>query len=383
MTKTREGSRRFAITLLLAASCLLLLGTVACGPSEREIEATIAARIAEQPRPAPAAQPVPLQESDATATVVAQMPTATVAAGLELPQMTKPAYLATEKMTIEEARKRFRDNGCFECSKAIASVSTSMWSKISDLYDDGSDEFVLLGDFFGQNGLTDAIISISAFYEEDAPGLDFYVSLHSILENNGVTLLERQVTAWGDPGFVYSRNEWLSLRSMLAMKLARINGRPLWFAYQQRRFYAKDLESGAAEHRCIRPDLNFDTECKDEYEIANWWLGDLDDDGDVELGFVDHAKPVLVVEIDGAFSEDKVATAAISQASRDFASNLLTDDADDFELLWREHGPSASVAALALISDMPFHDLLDDLYAAVNKGEDIRETVLGIRESRR
>ena len=65
-------------------------------------------------------------------------------------------------MTTEEARRMFRDNGCFECSTSFASVSERM--KASG-FDDGFDEFVILGDFYGPDGLTDAIISVAGFHD--------------------------------------------------------------------------------------------------------------------------------------------------------------------------------------------------------------------------
>ena len=94
--KAKSGSWRFAIARSLAATRLLLQAAVACGPAEREIEATAEARLTEQVKPAPTAL-APVRGSDATDGEVAQRPTATVAAGLELPQRTNPAWLATEK----------------------------------------------------------------------------------------------------------------------------------------------------------------------------------------------------------------------------------------------------------------------------------------------
>ena len=122
---------------------------------------------------------------------------------------------------------------------------------------------------------------------------------------------------------------------------------------------------------------------EDRGHISKYWLGDFDNDETLEVATIRDNAIHRVIEIVENIGHNQEAIDNIALATQDFAGNLLTDDSADFEALWHEHGPSASVAALALILEMPFHGLLDDLYAAVDNGEDLRETVLAVRQSRR
>ena len=114
---------------------------------------------------------------------------------------------------------------------------------------------------------------------------------------------------------------------------------------------------------------------------AGYWVGDFDDDGEAELGLTDRNVPFKVVEVSGGFRDNPDATKTIAQATKDFANNLLTDDAGDFELLWKEHGPSASVAALALVLNLKYDELLRKLQTAAGRNENFRETIVEIREN--
>ena len=121
------------------------------------------------------------------------------------------------------------------------------------------------------------------------------------------------------------------------------------------------------------------------HEASKIWVADLDNDPEVELGIVDYSAPIEVWELEAEFTRQKSfngkATSEISQAAKDFGINLFTDDPVDFQNLWVEHGPSASVAALALILDVPFHDLLYYLYRAADQGEEFRDVILRIHQS--
>ena len=120
----------------------------------------------------------------------------------------------------------------------------------------------------------------------------------------------------------------------------------------------------------------------DFLSVSGHWIGDFDDDDIAELGTSAGVGSFTVREIVDSFGVNREATETIAIATKDFASNLLTDDNADFAALWREHGPSASTVALALVLDMPFSELLDMLYSATDRGEGIRQTVTVIREAR-
>ena len=388
ITKTRDRSRKFATALLLAASCLLPLGAVACGPSEHEIEATIAARIAEQPGPAPTAQPVPLQESDATATAVAQMPTATVAvqssSGLILPTRLVIDAIPYEMLSAEEARRRYRDVGCMGCSTQLAD---SLAERVEG---DLVDHMVLMAHISDDN-LPDAILLTAELENPRSdPGRVPYYAYPFVSTGIGLDLAVR---SWAT-GYIYGHLQISFYRleegrygnreekenairrnfGALDHSLFRVPGNDVVYHIVQNRRYniisVYALLSGEGSLR--------------RYTLAqDYWVGDFDDDGKVEIEILSEDNSIIVLDISEYIGYNEDATDTVTLAIKDFAGNLLTDDAADFDALWREHGPSASVAALALILDMPFPELLYDLYAAVNKGEDIRETVLEIRESRR
>ena len=110
------------------------------------------------------------------------------------------------------------------------------------------------------------------------------------------------------------------------------------------------------------------------------WVGNFDDDPQVELGVVDWNTPVQILELgnpEGRGNEQAEIT--ISLATRDFRANLQTSAEQDFEALWNEHGPSASVAALSVIVNRPYNSFLNELRRRVSAGQSIYEAVITIK----
>ncbi len=369
----------------LAMICLLVLGTAACGPSEREIEATVEAR-------------VQARETSATATAIANLPTPTPVitsdAGLMLPTRIRVQPFSVQVMSVDEARAMYRDIGCSQCSTTLADMSRRPYP--SEPNYPGME--VMVGHFLGNDELPDAV-HFRYSIDIDADRFELRATL---LRHSGVNLDKTE-------GYQYLANRFYgegligdNIYRQIAVHGADIvNGRVFdvdtTIIHEDIYLFVLAILGGEEN----RPENNFDflrssrknNEVTSTYSddfwaeehrgfISEYWLGDFDDDNEVEVATIKDGGIHRVIEIVEGITHSSGATATISLATRDFASNLLTDDAEDFELLWREHGPSASVAALALILDMPFHDLLDRLYQAVDNGEDIREAVLAIRQSR-
>ncbi len=181
-----------------------------------------------------------------------------------------------------------------------------------------------------------------------------------IFENNGVTLLNRSVwreAYWGDRD---------SEQSPLQLELIRVGGNTFLIAEAHTYLSLNSLFSGG--HIGLRD--------------GKLWVADFDGDADAEFGLVDYETPLEVFD----FSRDYVdfvlnreATAAITQATRDFAANLRTDDEADFTALWQEHGPAASVAALALVLNTDVSLMLDALLERTDGGGSIYDAVLAVK----
>ena len=336
-----------------ALGCLVLIVAVAgCGPSEREIEATVEARVEKEVQtlvpPTPTHRPPPTSVRE-----------------LSLPHKVKIEEVPTRRVPVEEARRVFRDSGCVQCSKVIAEQERIAYSSGSHRWRELANSYVILGDLYGPDQLMDAILVVAGRPE----GEDWTTIDYRTFENNGVTLIVHEAHGYDDIGNKVRGDSYVERHFKLEnWRVLRTNNKTLF------------IVSAEWSHVIL---LSNEGKWQDRFKFGSRtvWLADLDNDGEAEVGFVDHETPVKVHDFDDRISDSRrTAETAIAQAVRDFASNLPTDDAVDFENLWREHGPSASVAALALILDMPFNSLLDELYAAVDNGEGIRETVLDIRQ---
>ena len=371
--------------------CLLVAAVAGCGPSEREIEATFTARIQ-------------ATETSATATAVANLPTPTPIVssptGLQLPSRLRREAFPVQALSLEEARKMYRGIGCPECSTTLDKRSGRLTAVE-----------VMVGHFFGHDELPDSVV---LYYRRDRTGGPKHVRFQFYgipLRHSGVNLIaadqgsESYIRLWNN---VYDP-EW-SARTLFHRVVTKaepiVDGRAFDVATMRIHgdtFLFVIAALGGDENRA---EANFDfirftpgnngaawsysgfyssDQERNRGHISEYWVGDFDDDDTAEVATIKDASIHRVIEIYERIKHNDEAADTIERATRDFASNLLTngEDSVDFELLWREHGPSASVAALALVLDVSFHGLLDDLYAAVNEGRDIRETVLEIRESRR
>ena len=356
--------------------CLLLLG-LACGPSEREIEATVEARIR-------ATETAVVEAS--TATAIANLPTATPIVesptGLILPSRVREQPVAHEKMSLADARRKYREIGCTDCSTDLAEEYERLTGG-PGVYADYAE--IIIGEFLGGDNLPDAVLLVRriqwhsrqgswvAYYHSRAlihTGVGLDQTGQSRLDNRLPDLLRRygENVREGLKGDI--RNYFTTARSKLFATSNLEDSHVYLVTYYDREMAISNLttEDGAGFSR-----------------ILNYWFGDFDNDNAIEMGALqeDPALPFVVIEIVDGLGNNDEATETIARAAKDFASNLLANDEDDFKLLWEEHGPSASVVALALILDMPFHNLLDRFYTAVDDGEDIRKTVLEIRQSRR
>ena len=341
-----------AVSRAALGCSVLILAVLGCGPSEREIEATVEARVDIEVQtlfpPTPTRRPPP--------TSVRQ---------LSLPHKVKIVEVSTRKVPVEEARRVFRDSGCLQCSTVIAEQErTADWSE-GIPWGELAKSYVILGDLYGPDQLMDAILVVAGRPE----GYEWTQIAYRTFENNGVALIVHEGHGYDDIGDKVKGDSYVQRHFKLEnWRVLRTNNKTLFIV-------------SAGWSWVIL--LSNEGKWQDRYQTGprTVWLADLDNDGEAEVGFVDHETPVRVHDLDDKISDRRgTAETAIAQAARDFAANLPTDDAVDFENLWREHGPSASVAALALILDMPFNSLLDKLYAAVDNGEGIRDTVLDIRQ---
>ena len=344
---TRFSGLRFTL-LCIALCCLLAVTVIGCGPSEQDIEATVVAGIQ-------ASATAVTVES--TATAIANLPpTATSPAGLQLPIRLRPSSVPHEKMSLEEARRMYREIGCTGCATRLA---TGLPENVNQDHDD----IVLTGAFLGDDSLPDSIVI--RIWEGGTV-------VCVVLINTGVSL--EQYTNFvvdHNNGNTKEESDVLFQATSEGYELLNVNDYVLLIL-------GIDLKNGGRQYGITNLTTNTDGTLAGIYH----WYGDFDNDNEIEVGLLQEDNSLRIIETDRLTTNGE-ATSSIALAAKDFASNLLTDDSADFEALWREHRPSASVAALALILDTPFPGLLDRLYAAVDNGEDLRETVLAIRQSRR
>ena len=226
--------------------------------------------------------------------------------------------------------------------------------------------FVAIGDFFGDDGLLDAVL-VNITYDYDQRGSsayrlsDFTDMRWYAFENNGVSLVQRfsdYASRTKNPHRIgLSPVRWRAFRANESMYFQDENPEGTYGILD-----FAGTESLQVGGRAI-------------------WLSDFDDDMEVELGVVNDRSPVMVFELDGEFTRNDDATAAIAQATRDLDANLATSDEADFKALWLEHRPSASVTALALIANMDLESYDERLRAQVAQGGTVYEAVKAIRES--
>ena len=339
---------------MLLCSVAVLLTACQTGPSQQEIDATVEARVtrAVETLVPPTATPVPASTS---------------VHGLAMPYEVSIKEVPYRKMPVEEARREFRANGCYECSKVLA-VQVSASESGSVPYEQVVESFVISGDFFGPDVLTDAIVvaggKLSRIVSRSWWGIDY-----DLLENNGVTLLERKnLSVYHGPRDVSgSVHDWVSeyfKREQLSVIRANQQILIMVLGYRKQGFL-----------------INGQSVSKSPQWGSTWefWVGDFDDDPEAEIGLVDHETPIRVVDFDSDFKHNEEATAAITQATRDFAANLQTDDETDFKALWNEHGPSAAIAALALTTNKDYDSFLTELRQRTSTGQSVYEAVRAIK----
>ena len=357
----RFGVLRFAM-LYIVLCCLSLMAIVGCGPSEQEIKATVVAGIQ-------ATATAVTVES--TAAAIANLPpTATSPAGLQLPVRLRPSPVPHEKMSLEEARRMYREIGCTGCATMLAEYSPKYPPNI-----------VITGTFLGDDNLPDSITFRTR--EHDVLCTAFIntgVSLEYLIPNRAGKV-PYSGERWTSRFDIYSTKEEfhdLFQATSEAYELLNVNDHILLIL-------GLDLKKQGGEYGITNLTTNtspIDDGRPDTLAGIHHWYGDFDNDNEIEVGLLQVDNSLRIIETDRLTTNGE-ATNTISLAAKDYASNLLTEDAADFEALWREHGPSASVAALALVLDVSFNRLLDELYAAVDNEDDIRETVLAIRRARR
>ena len=380
----RFSGLRFTL-LIIALCCLLAVAAIGCGPSEQEIEATVAAGIRATATAVAVKSTAPAVANLPTA--IANLPTPTPViespAGLQLPSRLRPSPVPHRKMSLEEARRMYREMGCTGCSTRLQEAYDTYGGSNRKYHVANSVE-VLMGEFTGNDNLPDAILLIKTLefyiYDRSPNWSASYLAIP--LTHNGVSLDHN-----------LGRNKaGLSVGKKLPANLAGVYGskegvgrnlesfftdvRYSLSAYDEQVYLLTYYGRGISLWNLVTRGLMVD------HKSLGSMFGDFDNDNEIEIGVLREDSGLRIIESDIMGTNDE-ATETISLAAKDFASNLLTTDTADFEALWREHRPSASVAALALILEMPFHSLLDDLYAAVDNGEDLRETVLAVRQSRR
>ena len=169
----RFSGLRFTL-LIIALCCLLAVAAIGCGPSEQEIEATVAAGIQAT------ATAVAVKS---TATAVANLPTATPVVtsptGLQLPSRVRGQPLPIEPMSLEEARKMYRDIGCMGCSTTLAEIRGINRDAVVE---------IIVDHFIGNDQLPDAVY---LKYYWRYWGENVYFDFEGIpLWHNGVNLVE-------------------------------------------------------------------------------------------------------------------------------------------------------------------------------------------------
>ena len=349
--KSRAGA---ASTYVLAAlGCLLLIAaTVGCGPSEREIEATVVASI----RATETAV-----EGEATAVAFASIATTAAIAKESVPPPREIKKVQVETTTVQEARQNYLRDGCLGCSGILSEFEPS--------------NQIIAMDFNG-DGLKDAIVDTGHYYDEDklAP-----------FRHTGTTLellKDVQWRDWGSEGIVrfpnldghIGQSDLYYLSPLIAFEVNQIGALVLVFNYAHRdqHFEYEELTVFSAEsgrswelghwwhsNHSERKNIQYGRENIDfKYQIAN-----IDDDHWLELMVIDLKRPVYVFEInDRQFDRDNQLEQAIATAIGDYISAANDNDEELAELMWRQHGPWVSTAAIAIAQGIDIREYHRSIY---------------------
>lgn len=307
------------------------------------------------------------------ATIAALAPTATPTAvpPSELVKSIPPAG-KVEKIpfvlkSIDDMRSEFRRTGCTQCSSILGSSNGT---------------YGIVYDFRGNDQLIDAIV-IGEYLHQTRDFSTNYAKF-DFYENTGISL--KQLKTGSDNSVRIPED---ASPDVVRFGLYRVNNRLIFLVE----------EPPHPEDSVYNPDI-----------AGLWWLnvwdaptntwrmgnleysvmfGNFDTDPDTELAALDYSTPIRIYELGNEsrqagvrvrLVENEGATNATSLAIKDFARAQQKGDREDLRLLWKEHGPAASLTALSLLGGFDVEYYRSAVQAGLTDGRELPDVISDMAE---
>ncbi len=277
---------------------------------------------------------------------------------ISLPSEARVENMPLAFMNIDDVRSELRKAGNMQGSHVLAD------------YPSGAK--ALFFDFIGNDELEDVMVIVSSIKPRKW-GHDVIAenTRHAFdtFENNGLSLVRR------NGSIVNSERD----TALTGLNIYKTDGRLILLARGDNAL-DMDVQGSNDGFPFMGPQFllyDFNTQGWSSRKIlgGTWhYIGNFDTDAQIELGVLDSTRPFRVFELDNLM-ENTAAGKEIALAIKDYARASQKGDTEDLRLLWQEHGPVASMMALALFQGYNPESYRSLLEEGMREGKKLEQVV--------